>query len=96
MQYRIKVEVIGEQEHKISAALQEGIECEGFAIIADKGETRAKIIHGVSNIELASAIAGSDELMAASIIAKALREAKEVSDKGKIKEISGLLNLLHS
>lgn len=33
-------------------------------------------MHGISNIDLSCGIAGSDELMAASLVAKAMRDSK--------------------
>lgn len=76
--YRIKVEVIGteDEEHKINETLR-GVECNGFVILGNKGESTSTAIHGVSNIDIATMIATSGEMMAASLIAQAMREGKK-------------------
>jgi len=78
--YRIKIEVIGteDKECKIDETLRGGVDCSGFVILCDKGDTSSAILHHVSNIDVACAIAGSGELMAASLIAQAMREGRKL------------------
>ncbi len=90
--YRITVEVIGDEKgHEIGDALQGGVECDGFAIIAKDGEGGYVVIHSFSNIELACMIAGNDHLMGLSVIAKALREAKTIQKEKSSKILAGIL-----
>ena len=90
--YRITVEVIGdEKEHELGDSLRGGVECDGFAIIANKGKGGTTAIHAISNIDLAAIIAGSDEMMAASVIAKALREALDITADKPAKILAGIL-----
>lgn len=88
--YRITVEVIGDEKTKLGNCLR-GVECDGFAIIANKGEGVTTTIHNISNFNLAAIIAGSDELMGASVIAKALREARDITENKKSKILAGIL-----
>lgn len=74
--YRIKPEVIGDEERKVMSEKLRGVDCIGFAIIALQENGCTVSIHGVTNIDLSCAIAGSDELMAASLVAKAMRDSK--------------------
>lgn len=79
--YRIKIEVIGTEDEKckIDETLRGGVDCSGFVILCDKGDdTSTAILHHVSNIDVACAIAGSGELMAASLIAQAMREGRKL------------------
>ena len=91
--YRITVEVIGdEKDHEIGDSLRGGVECDGFAIIANKGKGGQTVIHGISNLDLACIIAGNDELMGASVIAKALREAHDLTESKPSKILAGILS----
>ena len=68
-----------DEECKIDKALRGGgVDCSGFVILCDKGDTSSAILHHVSNIDVACAIAGSGELMAASLIAQAMREGRKL------------------
>ena len=90
--YRITVEVIGDEKGcEIGNSLQGGVECDGFAIIANKGEGGQTVIHGVSNIDLACIIAENDVMMGASVIAKALREARTIIENKSSKILTGIL-----
>ena len=68
-----------------------GVECDGFAILANKGKGGTNVIHGISNIDLAALISGDDEMMAASVIAKALREARNITADKPAKILAGIL-----
>ena len=91
--YRIKVEVIGdEKDNETVNFLREGVECDGFAIIANEGKNGRTVIHDIGNIDLACIIAGSDELMGASVIAKALREARTITENKPSKILAEILD----
>lgn len=77
--YRIKVEVIGEEEEgcELDETLRGGVDCNGFVILCNKEESTSASIHGVSNVDIATMIAPSGEMMAASLIAKAMRDGKK-------------------
>ena len=91
--YRIKVEVIGEEqeEAKVSETLRGGVECDGFAILANKGKGGTTALHSISNIDLAAIIAGSDEMLGASIIAKALRDSMALKKDKADSFLAGIL-----
>lgn len=89
--YRITVEVIGDEKgHEIGDSLR-GVECDGFAIIANKGKGGQTVIHGISNLDLACLIAGNHGLMGASVIAKALREARGIMESKPSNILAGIL-----
>lgn len=77
--YRIKVEVIGaeDKECEIDETLRGGVDCSGFVILCNNKDHTSVILHHVSNIDIACALAGSGEMMAASLIAQAMREGKK-------------------
>lgn len=83
--YRIKVEVIGEEAEscKLDKRLREGgIECNGFAILADNKDRTTVALHAVSNIDIATMIAHDNRVMAASLVAQAMREGKKYLNEG--------------
>jgi len=53
------------------------VDCNGFVILCDKGDRGTSIMHNVSNIDIAHALAGNGNLMAASLIALAMREGRK-------------------
>lgn len=77
--YRIKVEVIGEETEdcKINETLRGGVDCNGFVILCNKEDSSEVAIHRVSNIDIATMLAPSGEMMAASLLAQAMREGKK-------------------
>ena len=78
--YRIKVEVIGQEDEKLKSddtLRGGGVDCSGFTILLDHGDRSEAYIHRVNRIDIASAIAGSGELMAASVLAQAMREGRK-------------------
>ena len=81
--YRIRVEIIGEEakDFEIGGDMKDGIECRGFTIIADMEDKSAVVMHNVSNMDVAQAIAGNRELMIASTLARVLRECKRIIPK---------------
>ena len=93
--YRVKVEVIGDEgEHPIDEKFLKGIECDGFVIIGDQGESSAVSIHHLTVRDIADSIAHSDSLLAASVIAKAYNDAHEMIAKEKMNSLSNLLSSL--
>lgn len=66
-----------------------------FCADRKKGEHKGSaILHDINMIDLACLIAGNDDLMEASIIAKALAEARERKMKSAGKDMRKLLDLL--
>lgn len=90
--YRIKIEVIGgDGEHPIDERLLDGIECNGFVIIGDQGESSTVIIHHLTVRDIADSIAHEDSLLAASVIAKAYNEANDMIGKRKMNSLASIL-----
>lgn len=83
--YRIKVEVIGEEKEdcKLDESLRGGVECSGFVILSNNEDHASVAIHAVSNIDIATMIAPSDEMMAASLIAQAMRKGKKYLNEAR-------------
>ena len=72
----------------------EGIQCDGFCIIAKQDGGNNVSIHKMSIDMISDAIANSDNLLSAAILGKAKRDIKEM-DKYKAKSaISELLKAL--
>ena len=94
--YRIKMEAIGEGECKdmLDEKLTEGIECNGFVIIGDRDEQGDIIRHDVNDIDIAGLIAEDADMLSASLIAKAMKDAYELKKKERAGNLLGkLLNL---
>ena len=83
--YRIKVEVIGEEKNdcKIDETLRGGVLCDGFVILGNREDASNVSIHGVSNIDIATMIAPSGEMMAASLLAQAMRKGKKYLNEAR-------------
>lgn len=60
-----------------------GIECDGFAMIVDRGEGYMTAIHMMNVDDISDAIKGDDKLMSAAILAKAKREIIDIAVKGE-------------
>ena len=90
--YHIKVEVIGKEDEngKIDQGLKDGIECNGFVILGNREDDSTSVIHHLSLIDMAFLILKEEKFMQASIIAKAMEEAKDWGRKSS----SNLLELL--
>ena len=89
--YRIKVEVIDGSGEELDNEYIQGIECDAFVLLAfDEGGCKT-VLHRVTTLDIAKAIALSSNLMAASVIAKALREAAKYESNDKL---AGLLSAL--
>lgn len=91
--YRIKIEAIeGAEGAMISDELLEPIECDGFVILGDRGKRSVNVKHDI--IKIASIIAEDTDILGASAIAKAMREASEMKRKSAAGNLFGkLLNL---
>lgn len=83
--YRIKVEVIGEEKDgcKVDETLRGGVEGNGFVILCNSEDSSMVSIHAVSNIDIATMIAPSGEMMAASLLAQAMREGKKYLNEAR-------------
>lgn len=89
--YRIKVEVIDESGEELDSEYTDGIECAGFVILGmDEGGCNTAL-HHVTTLDIAKAIAGSDNMMAASVIAKGIRDAAKYEAKGKFASLLSAL-----
>lgn len=85
--YRIRVEMIeGEDGERFDERFAEGIECNGFVILGDKGDDACCAIHDVNTMRIAEMIAHHSDMSAAAVIAQALREAEEIKRKGEMEE----------
>ncbi len=93
--YRIKIEPIeGAESMKLSDELLEPIECDGFVILGGRGKRSVNVKHDINDIEIASIIAEDTDILGASFIAKAMREASEMKRKSAAGNLFGkLLNL---
>lgn len=87
--YRITIEPISDEAREnFPEELRGGIECEGYALIADKGSKTEVNIQSMSNGDIAIGIANTPCLLASAHIAKAMQEAREIEMKSKT--LSGL------
>ena len=94
MKYTIKV-IANDPNTAIDKRYEDGIECDGFAIIGDYKDGSTVAIHDINNIDLSLDIAGNDQLYAASIVAKALRESKKILANSRMNDKMGdLLRVL--
>lgn len=69
----------------------EGIECDGFVVLANKGEGCQVAIHNVNVDIISDMIAGSRKVMAASALAKGKREAVDMLRKNEMSDLLGRL-----
>lgn len=83
--YRIKIETINGNDEELRAEYRMGLDCEGFTIIGDYEDGVGTSIHEMSTMDIARAIATSDELMQAAYIAIGLDNAKQSHDRRHMK-----------
>ena len=89
MDYRIEIKPISETgEDHLSADLRNGIECKGFALIANLGKKTQVIIQGMSTHDLAEAFAGSEKFMAAAHVGKAIQEARQMERTSNLSKLA--------
>lgn len=80
--YLIKVESMDHDE-ALNQQYQDGIECDGFVIMADKGEGATVALHEVNIDTISNMIQGESKLMQAGILAEAKRKIMEMAMKDK-------------
>lgn len=80
--YLIKVESMDHDE-QLDQVYQDGIECDGFVIMADKGEGATVAVHGVSIDDISDMIQGESKLRQAGILAEAKRRIMDIAMKDK-------------
>lgn len=91
--YRIKVEVIDDSGEELGSEYTDGIECAGFVILGIDEDECNTALHRVTTLSIAKAIAGSDNMMAASILAKGIRDAAKYEAKHKAANILSALGI---
>lgn len=91
MKYRIKVEPINGNDEELDAEYRLGIDCQGFTIIADQGESNNVGIYKMSLADIACSIRVDDTLLEAAYIAigmdqgrRAVREKNALAGAMKI------------
>ena len=88
--YRIRVESMDHDE-VLDSEYVEGIECDGFVVLAHKGEGCNVAIHQVNVDIISSMIAGNSQMMAAGVLAKSKREVADMLRKDKMDDLLGSL-----
>jgi len=78
--YLIKVESMDHDE-VMERQYQEGIECDGFVIMADKGESVSVAIYGVNIDMISDIIKANSKLRQAAILADAKRRIMDIAMK---------------
>ena len=78
--YLVKVESM-DMTDKMDEQYENGIECDGFVLIADNGEGYTTAIHRMSVEGISDALMGDAKLMSAAILAKAKREIIDITVK---------------
>lgn len=92
--YRIKLEAIGEGECKdmLNEELTEGIECDGFVILCNRDHKQGAIVkYNVNDIDIAGLIAEDADMLGASLIAKAMKDAYELKKRERAGDFFGKL-----
>ena len=80
--YLIKVESM-DYDEVIEQQYQEGIECDGFVIMADKGKGATICLQSVNVDTISEMIQGDSKLMQAAILAEAKQKIMEIAMKDK-------------
>ena len=88
--YRIRVESMDHDE-VLDSEYVEGIECDGFVVLAHKGEGCNVAIHHVNVDIISSMIAGNSKMMAAGVLAKSKREVADMLRKNEMDDLLGSL-----
>lgn len=78
--YLVKVESM-DMTDKMDEQYENGIECDGFILIANNGEGYTTAIHRMSVEGISDALMGDAKLMSAAILAKAKREIIDINVK---------------
>lgn len=88
--YLIRVESMDHDE-VLDSKFVDGIECDGFVVLAHKGDGCQVAIHDVNVDMISDMIAGSRKVMAASVLAKGKREAADMLRKDDMGDLLGRL-----
>lgn len=88
--YRIRIEALNGNE-ELDQDYTDGIECDGFAVLAHQGDSCTAAIHDVNVDIISDMIAGSSQMMAASVLAKGKREAADMLRKDEMGDLLGKL-----
>lgn len=91
--FRIKVEVIDGSGEELDREYVEGIECGCFVILGIDDDGCKTAIHHASIMDIAHSISNDDDLMAASVVAKGMRDANQYTAKRKMKGLLSALDL---
>lgn len=81
---QIEGEDMQEFNERFAREHSEGIECEGMVILAKEDEGHVSYIHSVNQMEIAEMIANNSTVTAAAIIARAMKEARQVTHQSEI------------
>ena len=88
--YLIRVESMDHDE-VLDSEYVEGIECDGFVVLAHQGDECRVVIHQVNVDIISDMIASSRKVMAASVLAKGKREAADMLRKDEMGDLLGRL-----
>lgn len=88
--YLIKVESMGgDEQHneKFNEKYGEGIECDGFVILANQGKGCSVAIHDIDMDTISGIIGSNAQMLSAGILAKAKVDIAEATKSGKMKDM---------
>jgi len=88
--YRIRIESMDHDE-VLDSEYVEGIECEGFVVLAHKGEGCQVAIHNVNMDIISDMLSSSKKMMAAGILAKAKVDVKAQLRQDEMGDLMGRL-----
>lgn len=88
--YIIRVESV-ERNDKFDERYAEGVECDGFAILADSGTGNCVAIEHMNVDGISDIIAGNGDMLSAAILAKAKVDIGEAIKKSRMKDMLGSL-----
>ena len=88
--YRIRIESMDHDE-ALDSEYVEGVECDGFVVLAHKGDGCKVMIHEVSIDIISDMIASSKKMMAAGILAKAKVDVKAQLRQDEMGDLLGRL-----
>ena len=94
--YLIRIESMDGFNDDLDQRYQDGIEANGFCILADQNENDACVaIHNLSVDDLSTIIAHNPQALAAGVLAKAKKDAIDIQKRGMMdKELAGLFGRL--
>ena len=88
--YQIRIESMDHDE-VLDSEYVDGIECDGFVVMANKGDRCQVAIHQVNVDTISDMIAGSRKVLAASVLAKGKREAADMLRMDGMDDLLGRL-----